>query len=208
MITINVDYIQWKNEVDTKELKHLQYLSGSNYLLIAIDGPVMFKHTLDPDDNLDYETNYLPKANQKVGNNYSVEPFANKILVDGKKLFRRKHGLSQVIAANSQSEIVFTVPYNRAKINEVEIINANALDMVDLLVRSPLDANTAAAYGMPANYLLNQFGFNVMLSSGIYSDSSNYDADVYAGFQIVIVYKNQTSTDRNIGINLTYHEVV
>lgn len=136
------------------------------------------------------------------------EPFAAKTLSDGSKLFRRKHGQKVTIAAQSSSTIIFTVPYTRAKINKLEIIDANALDRVDLLVKSPIDPNTAAAYGFPPDYLLNQFGFDVIVSNLLYSDKSDYDADVFAGFQIVVTYKNDTDTDKQVGFNLIYHEVV
>jgi hypothetical protein len=135
-------------------------------------------------------------------------PFAPKTVDGGKKLFRRKHGIKETVLANSEKEIIFTAPYGQAKINKLEVVDANALDRVDLIVRSPLDPVVAAAYGMPANYDLNQFGFDVVVSSLFYSDKSDYDADVYAGFQIVVVYKNDSSQDREIGLNLVYHEVV
>lgn len=208
MIDISLSYADWKNNVDTKKLDHFSYLVNGRYQLIAIDGQLVFNHRLDIDDEADYFAVYLPHANKKMGSFYSREPFATKILKDGTKLFRRKHGKKQIIPANSQSDIIFTVPYTKAKINKLEIIHANPLDMVDLIVKSPLDAGTASAYGMPANYLLNQFGFDVVVSELLYSDKSDYDADVYAGFQIVVVYKNDSNIEKEVGFNLIYHEVV
>jgi len=206
-MNIELEYDDWKANVDAG-LSHLYYTRGGAYQLIALDGPIYYTCDLDQDNNADYETNYKDNANKPVGSFYSREPFASKKLKDGSNLFRRKHGIKETILASSEKEIVFTVPYSKAKINKLEIIDANALDRIDLYVKSPVDAAIAAAYGMPPNYLLNQFGFDVVVGELLYSDKSDYDADVYAGFQIVVKYKNDTSSDKEVGFNLIYHEVV
>lgn len=204
------DYTEWKNHVSGKSLPHFSYFKNDTYDLKAVDGNVVYTHDLSVDDVADYETNLLPDANGKNENFYTREPFASKKLKDGSSLFRRKHGVIETILASSEKEIIFTVPYSKAKINKLEIVSANDLDKVDLYVKSPLDANTAAAYGMPADILLNQFGFDVVTSGtvGVYADKSDYDADVYTGFQIIVKYKNHTTADKEVGFNLVYHEVV
>lgn len=208
MINIDLEYTDWKSNVDTKSLDHFSYSVGDTYNLIAVDGQLVYRHRLDQDDKADYETNYLPNANKKMGSFYSREPFATKTLRDGSKLFRRKHGIKDTILTGQEKEIIFTVPYGRAKINKLEIIDANALDRVDLLVKSPVDPAIAALYGFPADYLLNQFGFNVVVSDLLYSDKSDYDAEVFQGFQIIVKYKNDSQADKTVGFNLIYHEVV
>lgn len=207
MLDIFLNYEDWKQNVDTKKLPHFNYVGNGKYFLLAIDGQLVFKHQLDDDDVADYEANYLPNANKKMGSFYSREPFAAKELNDGSKLFRRKHGVKETILAGQEKDIIFTVPYTKAKINKLEIIDANALDRVDLLVKSPVDVNVASAYGFPADYLLNQFGFDVVVSDLLYSDKSEYDALVYAQMQIIVRYKNDSVTDKEVGFNLIYHEV-
>lgn len=152
----------------------------------------------------------IPDRNSEgvIITNVAKPPFADKVLSNGKKLFRRKHGVKETINANSEKEIIFTVPYASARINKLEVISANELDRVDLVVKSPLDANIAASYGFPANYLLNQFGFDVVVSSLLYSDKSDYDAAVLQHMQIIIVYKNDTNEAKEVGFNLIYHEEV
>ena len=204
---VELNYSEWKDEVTTKSLDHFYYKANDQYHLFSIDGPLEFLHTLDVDDEADYEANFLPGANKKIGSFYSREPFAAKTLKDGSKLFRRKHGIKETIIANSEKEIIFTVPYSKAKINKLEIIDGNALDRIDLYVKSPVDPGVAAAYGMPPDYLLNQFGFDVVISELLYSDKSDYDADVYGGFQIIAKYKNDTASNKEVGFNLIYHEV-
>jgi hypothetical protein len=148
--------------------------------------------------------NFLKDLNGMV----TKMPFDSKLLETGEKLYRRKHGQKVTINANSEKEIIFTAPYTHSKINKLEIIDANALDRVDLYVKSPVDPAVAALYGMPADYLLNQFAFDVVVSDLLYSDKSDYDADVYAGFQVIAKYKNDTGTNKEVGFNLIFHEVV
>ena len=155
----------------------------------------------------DYLGDILPNG-IKITNTLVSSPFAEKSLPDGSKLFRRKHGKIETILANSEKEIVFTCPYGNARINKLEIIGANEIDRVDLSVYSPLDSATAAAYGMPPDYMLNQFGFDVVVSSLIYADKSDYDASIFLGFQVKIKYKNDSNADTKVGFNLVYHEVV
>lgn len=129
-------------------------------------------------------------------------PFASKIVAGG-KLYRRKHGIRSTVSANSAKSIKFTVPYEIAKIDEVEIINCAGVDTVDLKI---LDSDTGTYTTVP-NYLLNQFGFDVNLSDIYYTDASNYDAELNIGMQIEIIYKNNEPDTKSIGINFVLHEV-
>lgn len=62
---IKLSYVDWKNNVQAKKLRHFSYFSDGKYNLIAIDSPIYFTHKLDVDSNADYEQNYLPYANKK-----------------------------------------------------------------------------------------------------------------------------------------------
>lgn len=157
-----------------------------------------------PDNSHEFEVNYLDKVNKPQR---YFPPFKSKNLPDGTKLFRRKHGKIETIQGNSEKLVIFECPYAKAKINKIEVIDANPLDQIDLYVNSPKDAAIAALYGMPADYMLNQFGFGVAVSGLLYSDKSDYDADVYQGFQVIVKYKNRTSNDKEVGFNLIFHEV-
>lgn len=134
----------------------------------------------------------------------SQPAFAAKTLPDGKKLFRRKHGISSTILANSSGIISFTVPYNQAKINKAEIINCSNGDTVNLTVHD----TTTGTYTTVPNYQLNQFGFNVQMPDGMYKDESQYDADLLLNMVVKIEYTNNTNSDKLIGVNITLHEVV
>ena len=58
------------------------------------------------------------------------------------------------------------------------------------------------------NYMLNQFGFNVVVSELLYSDKSDYDADLIKDMKVKLVYKNDTNASKEVGVNITFHEVV
>lgn len=135
--------------------------------------------------------------------------FAKKTLSNGKKLYRRKHGVRKTCPASSSTNIDIAVPYIQCKIDEVEIINCSGNDDVNFMVLDT-DVNTysqAPVADVGANYMLNQFGFNVVVSDLYYSDSSNYDADLYQGMIVRVIYKNNEAQDKNIGINFVLHEV-
>ena len=124
---------------------------------------------------------------------------------NGAKLFRRKYGCaSEVIPAGEVGFIKIIVPYTNVKINELEIINGREGDTLDLKI---LDTSTGAVTGYP-NYLLNQFGFDVYLPNGFYRDVSTYDASLFYGMQIEIVYKNNGTTPIKVFGNIIFHQLV
>lgn len=134
----------------------------------------------------------------------SQQPFAAKVLSDGKKLFRRKHGFGKVISANSTDTLTLSVPYAQAKITKAEIMNSLCGDTVDLTIHD----DASGTYTTVPNYQINQFGFDVELCDGMYVDESKYDADLYVGMVIKITYTNNSNSDRRVGVNITLHELV
>jgi hypothetical protein len=131
-------------------------------------------------------------------------PFQPKKLIDGQKLFRRKHGfVSSEIAVGQTGTIDLVVPYNTAKINEVEITNGREGVSIDLKV---YDTPTGTISTVP-NYMLNQFGFNVELPHGFYRDISDYDADVIKDMKIEITIKNNSNEPLALRGNIVWHEL-
>jgi hypothetical protein len=130
--------------------------------------------------------------------------FLNKVLPDGKKLFRRKHGYTANIAGSSNGAIDMVVPYNTAKIAEVEIIGCQKGDKVDFKV---YDDPSGTISTVP-NLMLNQFGFGVWLTDNMYSDVSQYDADVILNMKIEVTYYNNDASAKDVYVNIVYHEVV
>lgn len=144
-----------------------------------------------------------------LGNFVSVEsipqnnPFCKKVLDCGCKLYRRKKGVRQICAGNSETSIILEIPYGKCKVDELEIVNCSGNDCLDLLIKD--DANGTYS-GIP-NKILNQFGFDVCLSDLYYSDSSQYDAELMLGMKIEVIFKNKDADSKNIGINFTLHEM-
>ena len=138
-------------------------------------------------------------------------PFYKKELEDGSKLYRRKHGVvvdrsNRIICqSNSEKMIDFIVPYPHAKVTTLEIINANSLDSIDILVLDD-ESGTYSKSGVK-NLQLNKFGFDAVVTGPIYIDESNYDADLYYGMIVRFVYKNTGVVDSEFGINIVLHEV-
>lgn len=136
-------------------------------------------------------------------NKASDQPFADKTLADGSKIFKRKHGVSTSINASTSGTVELVIPYTQAKIDGAEIINCQFGDTADFKV---YDNSAGTISGVP-NLLLNQFGFNVQMPDKIYEDSCQYDADLIQGMKIEITYHNNSTTDITVGVNFSLHEV-
>ena len=132
----------------------------------------------------------------------NISAFRSKFLKEG-SLFRRKHGYKITIPAGQSLTYDINVPYNQCKINKLEVIDANALDRIDLMV---LDTPTGTISKVP-NFMLNQFGFGVVVSSLLYSDKSDYDADLIKDMKVRVIYYNDSAEEKTVGLNVIFHEV-
>lgn len=140
-------------------------------------------------------------------------PFSEKAVLEG-KLFRRKHGFkfSNDIPVGQVGSFDLVVPYDKVKINELEITNAVDGDELDLIVLDTPQGHIQQSMGVPPanvvpNAPLNQFGFGVQLSEGLYRDKSDYDADLIKDMVVRLVYKNNGQVVTKPRGNITWHEV-
>ena len=152
---------------------------------------------------------YLPKdANQQIY--MPIGSFASKAVAEG-KLFKRVHGANTTIVAGATGYVELIIPYPTCKFSGAEIIGADIKDTVDFFVLDN-DTNTYSqepvqTYG--PNFVLNQFGFDVeMYPAGlVYSNVSNYDADLFQTMQLLCAYKNNGNAEKYIALNFELHEV-
>lgn len=133
-----------------------------------------------------------------------LAPFANKELINGKKLFRRKHGYTFTLAASGDTVKSITVPYAIAKVNEAEVMWAPEGVTVNMKVKDTAAGNYT---GVP-NHVLSQYGYSVAVSKDHYVDESQYDATVYIGMILEFTFTNSSVTEKTIAVNITFHEVV
>lgn len=129
-------------------------------------------------------------------------PFASKVLPNGKKLYTRVNGV-QASVSGAPDNIDFVIPYDNCKLTGIEIIGGNAGDTVNLKV---LDTPTGTVSGV-ANYMLNQFGFDVNVSKDYYKRDSAYDADLIKDMKIRIEYDSAAALPIPVYINFILHEV-
>lgn len=136
-----------------------------------------------------------------------IEAFSAKtVILNGveKSLFKRIHGKSFNAVSGQLTTYDFVMPYANAKFEALEIINGDIGDYVNFKV---LDTASGSISGVP-NYMLNQFGFEVMMDkSGYYEQRSQYDADVIAGMQMRLEYFNAGNANKTIYINYIMNEV-
>lgn len=140
-----------------------------------------------------------------------TEAFASKTVeVNGvkKDLYKRIHGESFSVANNQSNTCDFIIPYAHVKIEGIEVLNGNMQDDLSFYV---YDADGNPYSGAPwtdenDRYLLNQFAFNVHPKNDFYVHHSQYDADLYSGMIIRILYNN-TGSGKDIYMNFILNEV-
>jgi hypothetical protein len=129
----------------------------------------------------------------------SQSPFASKTLGTN-KLYKRIHGIQRDVVVGTNT-FLWSIPYPWVKITSVEIINGKALDTASLYI---LDSEAGTYSGVP-NKVLNQFVYDVNMVEDFYENGSEYDADLYQGMQLKIVYN--TLQDSRVGFNFKLNEV-
>lgn len=139
-------------------------------------------------------------------------PFASKEMPDGKKLYRRVHGVQVTLAANGNTDMIFEVPYNWCKITGARLLWFPEGVKADFFVLDSVGGIAQLAAGLPPEFVvpskvLNQFGFDVNCAVDFFADDSPYDADLYLGMKFKAVLKNDSATSKVVAINFVLHEV-
>ena len=182
-----------------------RFRSDSNLLAALSSNPPTA--SIDDKTGSDAASILLDKSRDPV----VTAPFHSKIL-EGKNIFRRKHGITKVCPGQSETVFEFVVPYDVVKINQLEIVNSKAGDTVDLIVCDTPQGHVQLSKGVPPESVvpsafLNQFGFDVAMPDGFFRDKSEYDADLIKDMKVVITYKNNGVAEIVNGINIVFHEI-
>ena len=189
-----------------------QYVQLSNFYIVkAFDGPFELTCELsltnDSSSYADFEATLKPKANKPVTANVVVQsqtPFGSKsVLINGasKKLFAANAGIKSAVVAGS-NVIDYTVTLPWVKMIGAEVINSEALDTVSFFVHD----TALGSYSGVQNKMLSQFANNQNVPKDYYNYSSVYDADLYLGMVIRVIYWSNSA--KTIGLNFLLNEVV
>jgi hypothetical protein len=199
---MEVTWSEFKNFVTQRNIS-IQFVEmRGNYFMKAFDGGFNLECVL-PTGVGDSETTEFETSFKAAGNKtqpQQMTSFSAKTLANGKKLYKREHGIQATLTTGANN-ILFTIPYAWVKIIGLELMGGETLDTVDFYV---LDSTTGT-YSTVPNYVLNQFGFSVNVSAVKYEETCNYDADLYYGMQIKIVYNS--ISNKTVGINFNLNEV-
>lgn len=138
-------------------------------------------------------------------------PFKSKYDCCG-KLYRKKHGFRHTLTIG-ESSIEIECPYDRAKINAVEFKWFPEGVTADFFILDSIDGIYQQYLGVPAENIVSkapitQHGFGATISKGHDKDVSEYDAGVMGGMFLKIVFNNQSTEEKEVGINVPFHEVV
>ena len=206
---MKLDWLAFKNTCTSKNLLMQMVETTQDYKLFAVDNQIRYlcsflKSSPASTEQLDFEANYKATCNQKIGNEITkqpeLSPFSAKALPNGKKLFKRLHGIKHNVMVVSNT-ITFTIPYPSVKMTGLEFINASNGDTASMTV---LDSTAGNYSGVP-NLVLNQFAFDLNVCKDFYSYNSEYDADLYQGMQVKIVFMSMEP--KQLSINLILNEV-
>ena len=202
-------YSEFKQLIADNDLKHFYEIKHNVYNLFAVDKNLKYLHMLKRSDEDDYISTLKDLANIPKADIQEPSAFASKKDISGKFLYKRVHGVSTNIPANTMGMIPFILPYDVAKFSGAEIFGTTLLDSVDFKV---LDTGTNTYSGLDvgefgANFMLNQFGFNVKMPNDRYKNTSNYDASLFAGMILCCEYTNNTDAAVDIAVNFELHEV-
>jgi len=175
---------------------------------VGTEVELTFKDVLSSDDQNTLNTlisNYvyqIPNPIQTVAV-ASNPAFASKnITTNGvtKNLFKRVVGIKASLNAGDNT-ILYTCTFAWAKLLAMEVVGGEGLDTVSLYI---LDTANGTFSGVP-NFQLNQFGFAANVAKDFYQSKSEFDADIYSGLQIKVIYNSISA--KPVGINFVMNEV-
>lgn len=194
----------FKTTVITTKGLNLQYTEYPNrYEIYAAEaGIFVWSISLLKDtsvDVIDFETNIKSTCNKAISS--QIQPFASKILSNGKSLFKRFTGISQPLTSGSNTFSWTQSIFPWVKFLGLEVLGGELGDTCDLYV---LDTSTGTYSGYP-NAVLNRFAFSANIAPNYYKHISEYDADMFQNLQIKFVYNSISS--KTLYINFDMNEV-
>lgn len=144
---------------------------------------------------------YVSKAVQSYQSTITPTlPFAAKTY-GSKKLYKRVVGIQQAVALGVDTTFTWVCTFPWVKFMAVEIMGGETGDTCSFFV---LDTSAGTYSGVP-NAPLNQFGFTANVAKDFYEQRSEFDADIYQGLQIQMVYHSKS--DKIIGVNFVMNEL-
>ena len=189
-----------------------------NYLIYVRDGSITFwcliaKESPASLEQTEFENNYLSNSQfglYKQPVYQASFPFAKKVTEDGKKLFKRVHGVKASLSGDTT--ISLDVPYNSCKINGLEIVWAPAGLQADLKVYDTPQGHIQIGMGVPTesitpSLLLNQFGFASGVAKDYYEEISQYDADLIKDMKLEVTLLNPNNKTGDVCVNFILHEL-
>lgn len=120
--------------------------------------------------------------------------FSNNVLLDGKELYLKIHGMVATVPAGGSHEFLFTIPYIEAYMQGAEIF-VDILSQTDMTTKHPQDG------------VLEQYGFDVCTGRAIYERQAAYAAKLPQGVQVSAVCTNREAVALEMGVNFILHEV-
>lgn len=185
---------------EIQSVEETQWSSDSTLLTDIASGDAI----VAKDDSGSFDISDVNEAIDYLKGNISpdVKISSAPAFADKAQLFFRGRGVKATCTANSTTEIKYTIPYAKAKINGMEIMYGQNGDTCNFKV---LDTTTGTYTTIP-NYLLNQFGFDWNITDSSLKEILPYDANLLLNMQVVVEYTNNGNSDVDVGVNFYIHE--
>jgi hypothetical protein len=133
-----------------------------------------------------------------------IPPFAMKYLSTGEALFKRVHGMGELILdAGEIGDFEFQVPYPWCKLEGIQIMDQADKCQAELFIED----SDEGIYSGYSRYELNQFGFDVEIPKENFEKKSSYDSDLFFGMYVVLQITNTSNQTQTIRANVELDEV-
>lgn len=206
---MEVEWSNFKSFVNSRGLSVQWVVIGSNYHLVAIDGPFQISCVLPTDetidDVLDFVNNFKTLGNKRFSDSEGVQLNRNRAFANSDGFRFRGLGISATATKNTTTNIDYLIPQDRY-MNGVSIILKNQV-FGDTASFQIVDKDNVLGYG--AGTVLDEFATDWNMSEDSQDQGAvllPYPAKVIAGLYIRIVYKSVgTENDVLVRANLFLH---
>jgi hypothetical protein len=206
---MDLDWATFKTFITTRALA-IQYIDVNGYYYLkCFDGPFSLSCKISKDagaDVTEFEASYKPTGNTSPLQATYYYPYSAKKFITSsglvKNLYTRNVGTQNTVV-NGANTINYTATFAWCKMIGMEAINGLAGDYASMYVYD----TPAGTYSGTPNLLLNRYGYDLNIAPGYYEKKSQFDADVYVGMILRVIYTSVTTDSRFLGINFLMNEV-
>ena len=203
---IELNWNDFKNFVNTRQLKAHYLTVNSNYHLVAFDYPLEVFCLIPLDntnsDTIDFETNYKSLWNKKISDSDGYQIVRTRAFTNTDGFRFRGCSFQDDVLTNETKDIDYRLTAERY-INGGRLLVSNIGDN-DKLTFQVVDKDNVLGYG--ANAILDEFIKDYFIpTTGNLEVRLDYPARLYAGLYLRLKYTSTHANGCNVKCNLYLH---